>query len=261
MAYSQTQDTQETIDSSVMYKNLSEVLIYVSKAIEPYLKLGVELLNNIEPLLIDLAKVSKKFAVINRLGNLQFVQWNDLPNDLYDLLAEEKSDHDFLSKVDRFLSEKGYSAVDDTINKLYENDVLSRNHVFNQSVSAYRRGDYDIAALGFTAMIDRLLSVYSGMIKTVSIKNRIEAISKKIEKQGISELDDLDLNDYILVCTFTKALEIFGERVDFDKSEPELNRHWIAHGRMDRSMRRIDSIRLINMMYGVILICSLARNC
>jgi len=108
-------------------------------------------------------------------------------------------------------------------------------------------------------MIDRLLSEYSGQITSTSIKNRVEVITEKVESSGDATLDEVEINDFVLISTYTKTIELFGANSNFDKDEPELNRHWIAHGRMNRSMEKIDNIRLINILYGTILMNQMAE--
>ena len=78
-------------------------------------------------------------------------------------------------------------------------------------------------------------------------------MKNKVSKDGEAGLDEFELNDYILIATFTSAVDAFGTTVKFDEAEPELNRHRIAHGRMTRSMEKIDCIRIINLLYGTLL--------
>lgn len=62
------------------------------------------------------------------------------------------------------------------------------------------------------------------------------------------------MSDFILIGTCFKALEKFGKNSEFNKDEPDLNRHWIMHGRTDHCMEQIDCIRVINIFYGTILL-------
>lgn len=105
--------------------------------------------------------------------------------------------------------------------------------------------------------LDRILSDLSGMITSTSISKRVEELKNKVSKDGEAGLDEFELNDYILISTFTSTVDAFGATVKFDEAEPDLNRHWIAHGRMTRSIEKIDCIRIINMLYGTLLMAKL----
>ena len=143
--------------------------------------------------------------------------------------------------------------------RLKSRATLKENHVLLQSIAAYERGDYDLAALGFTAMIDKMLSVYSGMMTSTNIKKRVEEIEKKVKENGDSSLSEEEYNDYVLISTWTNAMNGFGADSRFNEPEPDLNRHWIAHGRRENSMRQIDCIRVIHFLYGTILMGELSE--
>ena len=60
---------------------------------------------------------------------------------------------------------------------------------------------------------------------------------------------------FSLFYTFNKTVEIFTANSDFHGKEPKgLNRHWIAHGRSRRKKTKLDCVKLINLVYGIILI-------
>ena len=92
------------------------------------------------------------------------------------------------------------------------------------------------------------LSHKGDSLESGTIRNRCSStrrvlyiqLKNKVSKDGEAGLDEFELNDYILIATFTSAVDAFGTTVKFDEAEPELNRHRIAHGRMTRSMEKID---------------------
>ena len=86
---------------------------------------------------------------------------------------------------------------------------------------------YDLACLGLTAVLDRLLPELSSMITCTSISKRVDELKNIVLKDGESGLDEFELNDYILIATFTSAVDAFGATAKFDDVEPDLNRHWI----------------------------------
>ena len=114
------------------------------------------------------------------------------------------------------------------------------------------KGHNDLAVTGFTSVFDGLLSDISHN-STTNLKNRIDVIKKKIEKD-----ETLDHDEYAtlsLAITLEKALDSFSAFSDFSKKEPkELNRHWIAHGRSTRKRTKLDCVKMINLIAGLLLI-------
>lgn len=241
-------------------KELPMVMLRLAYASSVQADTAKHFLEKIAPILNVLARAIDKLRIIERLGEVQFVAWKQFVPDFYEKASKAKSDEDLLKTVYDALEENAFEEVDITINNLLINDHLKDNRLLVQAIKAYRRGDYDIAALGITAVIDRMLSEYSGMITTVNIQKRIEAIKDKIDNHGTVFLDEYDINDYILISTYTNALKAFGDSSSFDDEEPELNRHWLAHGRMNREMVHMDCIRLINFLYGTVLMNKIAED-
>lgn len=225
----------------------------LSEVMEPYELLLQNYIANVLPALYEISKGSSKLSTIYFLGEAEYVTWKIIPDSFYERTRMIRDSHVLLESVNDWLADEEYRSVDITLENLNENEILRDYPLFHQSMSAYKKCDYDIAVIGFTALTDRLLSEYTGQIKVVNIKQRVQALADRIEKEGNIALDELDLNQYTLITTYTKALDVFGKRVEFTEDEPDLNRHWIMHGRMGRSMKQIDCVRVINILYGTIL--------
>lgn len=239
-------------------ETMSYALQQFAAATAHYSELKDKFLSNVRLLLSQIAYASVPFVVIRRLGEVQYVAWKNFTKEFYDQAYETKTKDELLHFITMWNERDDHSEAEDTINKLFANKDLKDNPFFIQSVNAYKRTDYNLASLGITAMVDKLLSQYSGKITNTNFQKRINALINKIEKNGESSLDDLEMDEYILITTYSKALELFVEDCRFDQDEPELNRHWIAHGRMERTMNQMDCIMLINFLYGTILINQLA---
>lgn len=190
---------------------------------------------------------------------MQYVAWNYYSDSFYASAADTSSNQELLLFIESWLSSRDYTDVDDTIGKLEEYKDLNHHQVLQQAISAYRREDYDLAVLGFTTTTDRLLSTLSGRITDVSIERRVKTLWEKIKENGDAYLNDSELREFILISTYTSAMGLFGESAPFNKTEPDLSRHWIAHGRMDRKLGKIDCIRLINILYGTVLMGRLSE--
>ena len=236
---------------------LPEAIKRFAELAAPYAELAKNFTNNLTPILGDIARISLSLSVIARLGDIQYVAWKNFPEEFYERAGATKSKQILLELLVSWLEDNDFVEVENTIESLSETDQLKDNPVFSQAIRAYKKEDYDLACLGLTAMLDRILSDLSGMITSTSISKRVEELKNKISKDGEAGLDEFELNDYILISTFTSTVDAFGATVKFDEAEPDLNRHWIAHGRMTRSIEKIDCIRIINMLYGTLLMAKL----
>lgn len=260
-SFMRSPELQNVIElSQKAQKELPMVMLRFAYASSMYADTAKHFLDNIAPILDGLARALDRLSIIERLGEVQFVAWKQFTPDFYERASKAKNDEDLLKTVYDTLEDDAFEEVNITINNLLINDQLKDNRLLLQAIKAYRCGDYDLASLGITAVIDRMLSEYSGMITTVSIQTRIEAIKDKIDNHGTAFLDEYDINDYILISTYTNALKAFGDSSSFDDEEPELNRHWLAHGRMNREMVHMDCIRLINFLYGTVLMNKMAED-
>ena len=246
------ENTKELID------NMRVVLLDISKSIELIVEMAYRLKNELIPVLQSVVELVKPMGVIHRLGELQYVTWKDWGDKFYEK-AYTMNDQELLQLVLEKSKEEGYADVEKTLKLLSENEHLKDLPLFAQTVKAYESGDNDLAVLGFTIMLDRLLSVYSEKITNTNINRRVEIIVKRMIENNTDNLNDPEICDFILVDTFITATEILGKSFSFDGCEPELNRHWVAHGRMQRPMEKIDCIRMINMLYGLVLMSKLGE--
>lgn len=239
-----SQKAQETIPA---------VLTQFVETAAPYVQAMNEGLIKITPYLVKLAEASARLNVIYRLGNVGYVAWKNFPDEFYEQAYKTQTDKGLMDCIYDWLVEKRFMDVEDKLKEIGANEHLKDNPVLLQAADAYRRGDYDIAALGFTAMVDRILSEATGLVTNTNVKRRVEEITKKIEANGENSLDEPEINDYILISTYTNAMQLFGADSRFNEAEPDLNRHWIMHGRVNRKMEQMDCIRIINILYGTIL--------
>ena len=115
-----------------------------------------------------------------------------------------------------------YRKVNNTIKKTLSAPVMCKHQrLYLQSVHAFQNGDRDLAVI-------------------------------------------LSHDEYALVTlvmTFEKTLHSFSKSIPFSEKEPkELNRHWIAHGRSSRKKTKLDCVKMINMIFGLLLLGELANH-
>ena len=197
-----------------------------------------------------LSKASSILNAIRRLGTAQFVCWEYMSSSFVDEIVSSENINKTLRE--HFVKEK-FRTVNDTIQRCKEYSLMKRHlRVFNQSVEAFQTGNTDLAVIGFTSIIDGLLSDASGSQATSFVK-RVSTIMGKLENN-----EDVDSDEYALLTlmlTFEKAMNLFANHSNFTEKEPkELNRHWIMHGRTRRKKTKLDCIKLINMIQGILLV-------
>jgi metal-dependent hydrolase (beta-lactamase superfamily II) len=74
------------------------------------------------------------------------------------------------------------------------------------------------------------------------------------------EIENDEFSVFALLITFRETMESFSRNSDFKKKEPKnLNRHWIMHGRSRRRKTKLDCIKTIRFIYGIILIDELSK--
>ena len=198
----------------------------------------------------QISKFARTFTAIQIMGEMQFVYWDMMDGQFIDELIESSNPNKTLRS---FVSKNKFAYVNSTIDKCINNPKMQKYHrLFTQSVAAFQRGDSDLAVNGFTSVLDGLLSDITGK-PTHRLQPRIDVIEAKLEKDEV--LDNEEYAMLTLALTFHDAMETFSAPAPFDKKEPKgLNRHWIAHGRTRRKKTKLDCVKLINLIYGLLLI-------
>lgn len=229
-----------------LYEGLAQTLLVfaekVKRCLPPVDKLQ-EVFVAIQPTLNRISTLSAITDAAEKLSEEQFVLTGTIP---VELVKRADTEDIGVLAAEYLISEV-------RVRKTIEQCGLSQDLLFQQAIGALKNEQFNLAILGFTAVLDRLLSEYSGQVKNVNIKSRCDAIVDKIENRGDLYFDDLNGCDYLLLLTYANPIRIFGENSSFSKSEPKtLNRHWIMHGRTKKSYTRIDCVKVINMIYGTI---------
>ena len=215
-------------------------------------------LKNVMPALQQFARAAGTASVAYYLGVEQFVWWKIPSREVIEAVTANAQNE----RVRKTILEDWIQEYDpdETIQKLKANEHLSENLVFLQSLAAYENGNYDIAALGITACFDKMLSICSGK-PTHKIEERVKKLTERLEntEEDKLNLSEDDYDDYYLLVSYQLAAENFNKSSPFTDPEPlELNRHWIMHGRTEKKMTKMDCFKLINLLYGTILMAEMA---
>ena len=246
------------------FSPLKEMAQNIQKAIRPVAEMAATIqaflqsfssaIAKFQPKIADivagLKDTSRLFVVVEKLGNAQFVQW-DYPSKEY--VEAIFSTNNVNKTLRNLLVKDKFQTVNTTIGKCKANPYLRKyTRLFEQSVTAFTLGQNDLAVIGFTSIFDGLLSDISGN-STHQLGPRLKIIENKLEKEDV--LDNNECAILILSITFQKTIATFASPAPFSGNEPKgLNRHWIAHGRSKRRKTKLDCVKLINLIYGLLLI-------
>lgn len=239
-----------------MMRPVAETMLRFQEMMRPIIATIESLKPNFDGLITGLAEATRTILVVNKLGDAQFVYWSHIKKEFIEDILSSNNINKTLRKL--FVLRR-VSTVDNTIKNCRGNSSLARHmRLFDQSIIAFRCGQSDLAVIGFTSIIDGLLTDISGN-HTTKIATRAAAILDKMEKNESVDSDEYAL--LTLIITFQKTLNAFSASSDFSQKEPiGLNRHWIIHGRSRRRKTKLDCIKLINLIYGILLIDAFGKH-
>ncbi len=236
--------------TSPIKKNLKRFGEIISPVLESLNKWAI----SIEPTMRKLSIVFRPIAAIQKLGENQFLFWDFLSDEFVDNILSQNNIKPIMRK---YYYANDNRIVRATIEKIQACSKLTSQVLFSQSVEAFNNKQYNLAVVGLTSVFDGALANVSGMTDT-NINKRLDPIIKKFEEKDV--IDNQEYAIFALLITFQKTMEKFTSHSDFTHKEPTyLNRHWIMHGRSQKRRTKIDCIRLINIICGLILIDQLVN--
>ena len=149
-------------------------------------------------------------------------------------------------------SEEIRKYIDTAIDELHKNvHIKPYDTLFLQAITAYKSELYDLAVLGFFAIIDGLLSDITNDHGSVKIKQRTE---KAVNIDSLhTPKDHAAINTALQKLSLLMVSELLSESKPFSGAEPEtLNRHWAMHGRTRTKKTKADCEKLILFIYSLV---------
>ena len=238
MANSIQQDVQPTID----------VLNSIQAIIQP-------LIEAVAPVIANIASYVRPMIAVEKLRNHQYVYWLPLEEDFVEniICADDVDDVLFLFSI-RDEGKPLNGVIESCKQELL---IKEHNLIFSQAVDAYRHEAYDLSIVGLLAVLDGILSEFSGD-NTTRMKQRMEEIVEELDNGN--PLQEEEYAVLMLGVTFYSTVESLSKSIDFSIREPEeINRHWIMHGRSVRKKTPLQCIKIIHCIYGAILINNLSQ--
>jgi len=246
-------------DNWPAFSKITEGIYQMQQKIDGIMRPVVEVLDKFQSgfaeVTTKLVKASRPLIVIEKLGKAQFVYWDFLTDEFTDAILSSNNINKTLREIcvrDKFRK------ANNTIDLCSRHAIIVlHDRIFSQTVAAYRNKQYDLAAVGIISVIDSVLSDISGN-RVTNIFKRANAILKKVEETDSIENEEFAV--LVLTWTFRKTMESISANSDFNSKEPKnLNRHWIMHGRSRRRRTQLDCIKLLNFLYGILLIDELGN--
>ena len=223
----------------------------------PLLESISPVMDGIRLALLEVAKLSKPISVVYVLSKAQYVMW-DMPDiELQELVLASTDINKTLSE---YHQNSNYSHIADTAEKCLAHPlIIPYSSLFKQSYDAFAEGKTELSCMGLVPIIDGLLPLNTSTGGMTNFKKRVNNLYDKVIQN--EELATDEYNLFILYTTFKNAVDILIGSSDFSQPEPDyLNRHWLMHGRSVKPKTKLDCIKLINIVYGMILLQDLANS-
>ena len=236
---------QNAENTVIRYKEWLQSISEAADAFNAKFKEAIENIN----------RMARPLLAVDKLKATQYVFWEFMTPDFVEDIINSPDVNEMMQAYE---SKNEYAKSEAILAQCVEHPfVAPQQRLFEQVVASYRNSHYDIAAVGFMAIIDCALSMCSGK-STHNLPHRCEAIMQKIkENAAVSKNEYAEVT---LIVTFRAMLDSLDEYFGFpeipnEDIEPlKLNRHWLMHGRTIKEKTRFDCIKLINLLYGIILI-------
>lgn len=140
------------------------------------------------------------------------------------------------------------------IKKIKNYDQLEKYRSFYQEiVTAQNQEHYQLACIGLMALTDGVLADISEMQGCTSFQKRIAKIKGKL-----SDNVTLSQVDKKLLCIgigLEKVCNTMFKGTPFTEAEAdELNRNWLQHGRTHRTYTRLDFLKILLLLDGIIFL-------
>ena len=193
-------------------------------------------------------EIPDSLLAIEKMKSSQYVFWDYLSKPF---VAAAINDID--TAIEEFESDDDYAKSEELISMCKVHPYLAEYQLlYVQTIAAYHLGLYNLAAAGLTAIIDAVMSE-STQNPTHKSKERYEAILDRLMAEEF--VADKEYATLALFMTFNATALSLYKSIPFSEEEPVfLNRNWIMHGRTKAEITRIDCIKLIRFLYGIILI-------
>lgn len=192
----------------------------------------------------------RPLLVADNLGKHQYVIWEYMTPEFVDTFYKSTNiDKDLRQMYEKNKYKLFYSLAHDCTNYLDGNNA----RILAQAIDSFSIKNYDLCAIGITAVIDGELSVVTGNPGT-NIRRRIEPLLEKLDDDVVLSEEEYSL--FSLYLTVNATMQTFAAPSSFgNEREPQyINRHWTMHGRTERRKTKMDCVKLLRFLYAIMLL-------
>ena len=122
---------------------------------------------------------------------------------------------------------------------------------YEEIIAAFQQEHYQLACTGLFSLADGILADASDMQGCVNYEKRIKKIEERISNN--EELTGLDRKFW---CVYTGLNAVTGTMFNgkpfTEKEEDLLNRNWLQHGRTHRTYTRMDFLKVLLLVDGIL---------
>lgn len=203
------------------------------------------------PSLIEVGKIFGEFAfwaeTVDKMANAQIVFTGDFTLELAHKFGDEPTIEQAVDKY--YYEEKHILPLIEAI-KQHDGMVLYQKF-YGEIIAAFQQGHYQLACTGLFSLADGVLSDGAHMQGCVNYEKRIKKIEERISNN--EELTGLDRKFW---CVYTGLNAVTGTMFNgkpfTEKEEDLLNRNWLQHGRTHRTYTRMDFLKALLLVDGIL---------
>lgn len=188
-------------------------------------------------------------STMDSLAQAQIVFTDDLTLELAHRFRESSN---IAEEVDTYYCEN--NRLIQLIDKIKNYDQLKEYTSFYQEiVTAQDQGHYQLACISLMALTDGVLADISEMQGCTNFQKRIAKIRGKLsDNVTLSQMD----KKLLCVCIgLEKVCDTMFKGTPFTEAEAdELNRNWLQHGRTHRTYTRLDFLKVLLLLDGIIFL-------
>lgn len=132
--------------------------------------------------------------------------------------------------------------------------IHAYRNLYDEIIDTFNHKHYQLVCIGLFAIMDGVLADATGLLTRPAFIKRLDKLRERLEEK--QELLDEDLVLFSIYDGIDINQEDFFKGPDFDEEEDTntIERNWLLHGRTHREYRKIDMIKVLLLLEGIIII-------
>ena len=216
-----------------------------------------EMMQNIQSAALKFAKAHAWFlretSARSKMASVQIIFTEPPAPELTDRLCE--NDVDIEDEVLKYYNAGDGAKLSDLIQRCRNSEKISAyQELYDEIIDTFSRQHFHLACIGLFSIIDGVLADATGLLTNTAFIQRLDKIRERLENK--QELLDEDLVLFSIYDGIERNQEVFFKGPRFDKEEPSttVERNWLMHGRTHRQYGKIDVIKILLLLEGIIIL-------